>query len=488
MAEQSEKKPSPVDRLTAKAKRIYSYVSEDVWSDTSGKWWVQLIKTLNLSVRSFLNSDLQNRAAALTYSTILAIVPTLALLFAIGRGFGFQNLLESQLFHSFPAQKEALTQAFGFVDSYLAQSSEGIFVGVGIVFLLWTLISLVSSVEDSFNRIWGIAQGRTLWRKITDYTAIFLILPVLIICSSGITLMMGTTLKTLLPFDFLSPVISFILDFSSVALIWLFFAGAYMMIPNTKVKFKNAFIAGIIAGTSYCILQWLFFTGQVYVTRYNAIYGSFAFLPLLLIWLQLVWLITLSGAVFCYSSQNIFQFSFSNEIAKISEDYCWRIHLAVIAVIVKRFLQGKKPLTNRQIAVDYQLPISLVTRSTNKMLADGLLYRVALNPGDDVFALAPSVDPSKFTVGDFLRRAASFGSTGFIPRFNSHFPGINRMINILETSALRKADKILVSDLTFHGVPLDKAGKRASDYTGAKADTNDATGTTDTTDQTDTTN
>ncbi len=456
MSENKEHKLKWFARIRELVMRNYRYVAGEVWSDTSGRWSVNVIKTLNLSVRSFLNSDLQNRAAALTYQTILALVPSLALLFAIGRGFGFQNLLETQLFHSFPAQKEALTQAFGFVDSYLSQSSEGLFVGVGIVFLLWTLISLVTSVETSFNRIWGIAQGRTFWRKITDYTAIFLILPVLIICSSGISLLMGTTLHTLLPFDFLSPVISFILDFSSVALIWLFFAGAYMMIPNTNVKFRNAFMAGILAGSAYCILQWLFFTGQVYVTRYNAIYGSFAFLPLLLIWLQLVWLITLSGAVFCYSSQNIFQFSFSNEIAKISEDYRWRIHLAVIAVVVKRFLKGDKPLTNMQIAVEYQLPISLVTSSTNKMLDCGILMRVALRPGDDVFALAPAVDPSKFTVGDFLRRFCSHGSHGFIPRFDRHYPGINRMINILETTILRKADRLLVADLTFDGLPTSK--------------------------------
>ena len=270
-------------------------------------------------------------------------MPALALLFAIGRGFGFQNLLQTQLFSSFPAQAEALKTAFTFVDSYLAQSSEGIFVGIGIVFLLWTLISLISSVEDSFNRIWGIEHGRSFWRKITDYTAICLILPVLMICSSGITLLMSTTIQKVLPFDFLSPLVSTLLDFSSVILVWFFFAGSYMLIPNTKVKFKNALIAGIIAGTSFVILQWLFLSGQIYVTRYNAIYGSFSFLPLLLIWLQLVWLITLSGAVYCYSSQNIFQFSFSNEIEKISEDYRWRILLAVTTIIIRRFVKGMKP-------------------------------------------------------------------------------------------------------------------------------------------------
>ena len=161
-----------VNRVTNRIMGWWKYVSDGVWSDTRHTLGVNIIKTLNLSVRSFLNSELQMRAASLTYQTLLAIVPALALVFAIGRGFGFQNIIQSQLFNSFPAQQQALSQAFGFVDSYLAQSSEGLFVGIGVLFLLWTLISLIGSVEDALNTIWGIKQGRTIWLKLTDYTAI----------------------------------------------------------------------------------------------------------------------------------------------------------------------------------------------------------------------------------------------------------------------------------------------------------------------------
>ena len=234
----------------------------------------------------------------------------------------------------------------------IERSSEGVFVGVGILFLLWTLISLVGNVENAFNLVWGIKQGRSLWRKLTDYTAIFLILPVLMICAGGIMVFMSTTLQSLLPFGFLSPVLKVLLDFLSLALVWLFFTGSYMLIPNTKVKFKNAFLAGVMAGTSYAVLQWLFVTGQVYVTRYNAIYGSLSFLPLLLIWLQLVWTITLAGAVLCFSSQNIFEFSFTSEIERISNNYKWRLTLAVMTIAVDRFNRELSPLTPHQIAVE----------------------------------------------------------------------------------------------------------------------------------------
>jgi len=445
------KKPSGwLARMAAKGKSWYDYSISGVWSDTRRNWKVNLMKTANLSVSSFMNADLQNRAAALTYQTLLAIVPAFALLFAICRGFGFQNLVESQLFQFFPAQSKALATALTFVDSYLAQSSEGIFVGIGIVFLLWTLISLISNVEDSFNKIWGIPRGRTLWRKITDYTAIFLILPILMICSSGITVFMSTTIQENLPLDFLSPLVSVILDFSSLVLVWLFFAGSYMLVPNTKVKFKNAMIAGTLAGTAFIILQWLFVSGQVYVTRYNAIYGSFSFLPLLLIWLQLVWLITLSGAVYCYSSQNISEFSFSNEIARISDDYRWRIILAVMTVTARRYLDEEKPLTPHQISGQYGLPVSLVTDAVSRLLSSGLLMNVVADSGDDAFAVAPAVNPSTLTLGEVIRRVSDNGSKRFIPGFAGNFESVNVSIDEIRKVALEHADKTLISSLTIN--------------------------------------
>lgn len=450
-----------IGRLWARCLSLYRYVTEGVWNDTRHTVWVNCVKTVNLSVRSFLNGELQVRAAALTYQTILALVPMLALVFAIGRGFGFQNLLETQLFHNFPAQREAMSTVFSFVDSYLAQSSEGIFVGVGILFLLWTLISLLSGVEDVFNTIWGLKQGRSLWRKITDYTAIFLILPVLMICASGIMVFMSTTLNALLPSGVLSPLVKVLLDFTSVVLVWLFFAGTYMLVPNTKVKFKNAFIAGIMAGSAYMILQWLFVTGQIYVTRYNAIYGSFAFLPLLLLWLQLVWTITLAGAVVCFSSQNIFEFSFNSEIQKISNNYKWRVMLAVMTIAVRRFVDGQPPVTPHQIAVNYGLPITLVNDAAAKLAQAGLLNRIVVDNPDNEPAIAPAVEPEKVSVGLVLERVGASGSANFIPKFNSRFHALSMAVSELRQQFVELGNKTLLMNLDID--TLQKGGEASTE-------------------------
>lgn len=432
-------------------RRQWLYCSEGVWSDTRRNWRVNVLKTVNLSVRSFLDRDLQSQAAALTFKTLLAIVPALALFFAIGKGFGFQNGIKSQLFSYFPAQTEALEKAFTFVDSYIASSGEGVFVGVGIVFLLYTLISLLGSVEDSFNLIWGIKQGRTIGRKITDYTAILLILPVLLICSSGITVFMSSMLQMALPSKFFSPIIQYIVDFAGIVLGWLFFAGTYMLVPNTHVKFKNAFIAGMLAGTAYVILQWLFVSGQIYVTRYNAIYGSFAFLPLLLLWLQLVWLITLAGGVLCYASQSIFEFSFSNEIAKMSLDYRRKILVGVMLVTVKRREQGRRPIDERLIAVRYGLPISMVTKAVNDLVDAGLLNRVLTvdSNGRQVIGVTPAYDTDVITLGMVLQRLRTSGTRGFIPEFDGRFKIVVDTVNELEKDTIEIADRILLRDLPF---------------------------------------
>lgn len=439
--------------------RWYAYVTDGVWSDTRRSFKVDFIKTCNLSVRSFLNADLQMRAGYLTYRTLLAIVPVLALLFAICRGFGFQNILQTQLFHNFPAQREALSQAFTFVDSYLAQSSRGVFVGVGVLFLLWTLISLLGSVEDSFNKVWGVDQGRTIWRKLTDYAAICLILPILMICSSGITVLMSSVLSTLLPYSFMSPVIKAMLDFASLVLVWLFFTGSYMLIPNTKVKFKNALLAGVMSGTAYTLLQWLFVSGQVYVTSYNAVYGSFAFLPLLLIWLHLVWTITLAGAVVCFSSQNIFEFSFTSELSRISNNYKWRLTLAVISIAVDRFLKEKTPLTPHQIAITYGLPITMVNKAAHRLIACGLLMRVAGKRADDEPAIAPAIDPNKITVGLIIEKLGASGSANFIPSFNSRFQVLSEFVARFREECVEKANEVLISSLKIKDLTEEKGGE-----------------------------
>ena len=436
-----------ITKITNKSLSLWKYLWSDVWSDTRDNWYIKLIKTLNLTVKSFLNSNLQSQAAALTYHTILALVPALAILFAIGRGFGFHNLLETQLFNYIPAQKETLDTVVGFVDAYLAQSSQGIFVGIGIALLLWTMISLMSNIEGAFNSIWGIKQGRSIWRKITDYTAMLLILPVLMICSSGLSLFMTSTLQNLFAFDFMSPVISILLKCASYIFTWLFFAAMFMLIPNTKVKFKNALIAGVFTGTGFLILQWIFVSGQMYVSKYNAIYGSFSFLPLLLIWLQFTWVIILSGIAICYSSQSIYRFNFSDKINIISKDYRSKITLAMMAIIVRHFDNGNKAITLDDFTNKYDFPPRIAIEIIEELVEAQLVSKTILIDKDEEIGLQPAVDINKLSIAYVLNRLDNHGASGFVPNFNTNFSEISKALDNIESVITNNAGSSLIKDI-----------------------------------------
>lgn len=436
-----------VQRIVARSRRLWHYFTEGVWSDTRNTWRINTVKTLSLSMKSFLNSDLQGQACAMAFRTMLAIVPSLALLFAIGRGFGFQNMLEDELFTLFPGQREGITESIGFVDRYLSQTSEGLFVGIGLIFLLWTLISLVSNVERTFNFIWGVKTGRSLWRKISDYTAMLLILPVLMICASGLTIFVSNTLQETFHFAFMTPLISGMLTFASWVFTWIFFGAVYALIPNVKVRIKNAFIAGFFAGTGFIILEWVFVNGQIYVTRYNAIYGSFAFVPLMLIWLQLTWVITLAGAVLCYSSQNIFQFSFQSEIASISVSYREKVSLAILAIIARSFVEGREPPTRSSIVRIYGIPARLVADTTDRLIEAGLVSRVVVDQRDEIYGYAPAIEPSTITVDMARDRLVNLGFDNFIPNFDTTFKGINDIMNRIEDEIKSEAGTTLLSDI-----------------------------------------
>lgn len=435
-----------------KGMKWWNYASAGVWTDTRKSLWIDIVKTLNLSVRSFMSVDLQSSACALTYRMLLAVVPALALLFAIGRGFGFQNILTSQLFTYFPSQRQALETAIRFVDSYLAQASEGLFVGIGILFLLWTLISLVGSVEDVFNRIWGVKHGRSIWRKITDYTAIFLILPILMICSSGLSIFMSTTLVDSIPFKFITPAISALLDITSVVLTWLFFTGVYLLIPNAKVKFKNALISGILAGIAFQVIQWLFVTGQMYVSKYNAIYGGFAFLPLLLIWMQLVWLICLAGAVICYSSQNIFQFSFSNQVNEMAHAYKRKVAVSIMAVTALRFKNGETPLYPAQYVKKFNLPTRLVEQVISELEDSGLISRVVSdhNHNGEELGIQPAFDVASMTVGSVIQALDNNGSSDFIRGFITNFSCVDKAVDKASEAMYSSGDATLLTELSIN--------------------------------------
>jgi membrane protein len=422
-----------------------NYFWTGIWKETTDSTKVRLLKVANLSIRSFMDRDLQSRSMSLTYSTVLAIVPAFALLLAIGKGFGLQDLLEQQLYQNFPAQKQVIGYGLKFVDSYLKEASQGMFVGIGILFLLWTLISLLSYIESAFNMIWDVKHDRTLYQKVTDYIAICLMVPVLMICSSGVSIFMSATVQDNMHFAFLTPFLNIALECSPLVLAWLAFSLSFCLIPNTKVQFKYAMVSGAICAIVFQILQMLFVNGQIYVSKYNAIYGSFAFLPLLLIWLQLSWLILLFGCVLTYSLQNVFAFNFLGDLTKMSENYERKVTIVLTAAIVYRFRNSKPPLTRTQLSFYYDIPIRVVSRICEMLYKAKIVNYIMM--ADDKIGIAPAMETGDLSVGELLRRLDAVGDSNFIPRFSIVYRPVLDKIDAWLSDSYKSMDSYLIKDI-----------------------------------------
>lgn len=398
-------------------KRFWVFISEDIWrvnpSDLSKKKrrGYHILKVITLSVKHFQEDKLQRNASALTYSTFLSIIPLLAVILSIAKGFGFDNIVESQLFQYFPGQREILTKVLDFVDSYMVHTKDGVFLGVGLVLLLYTVFNLISNIENTFNIIWQVPKGRSYVRRFTDYFSVFLLLPIFLICSSGISILTATTFETLQKYVFFAPIYEVVIAIVPIVITIFVFTALYMFMPNTKVKFKNAFFAAIFSGIAFQLFQYIYISGQIWVTKYNAIYGSFAFLPLLLLWMQLSWVICLVGVEIAYANQNVHNFEYEQDSKNISRRYLDFLTLVILTLIVQRFEKGEKPYTASEISNEYHIPTRLTQRILYLLEDLGIINEV--KDEDDFVNYQPASDINNITVEYLFTKIDRYGSENF---------------------------------------------------------------------------
>lgn len=426
------------------------YVWSGVWSDHRQIFKVRLLKTINMSVRTIMDPRLQTRSYALTFNTLLSIVPAFALLLAICKGFGLQNLLQTELIKLFPSQRRMAETLMQLVNSYLDQTSHGVFLGVGIIFLLYTVVTLMSEIESNFNWIWGARDDRSLYQRLVDYVAICLLIPIMLICSVGLNVFMTDAFRQHFQVPLLSPVIGILLDLAPFFLVCVAFMLSFYWIPHTRVKFRYAAISGVICGVAFQILQLVFLNGQIMVSRYNAIYGSFAFLPLFLMWLMISWLIVLSGCVITYSAQYVFCFPFTKADDNVSRKYFTKVFVTVAAIIASRYLHNQKPLSAGEISIKYTIPIRLVVKAVDRLKCIGLIYFVQKSgKTQNDYGIVPAIDLTDFTVGDLLKRLDDHGAKNFIPGFEKRFEDIVEKVDAIAEAEYSYAETTLLRTIAL---------------------------------------
>ena len=430
-------------------RKIIQYITHDIWvkkeheyKSRKMRWAVRQFKVFIFTAQGFGQHGILVRSAALTFYTLMSIVPVAALVFGIAKGFGLETRLNEYLYNQFPQYTVVIDQVITFANAMLLRTKGGLIASVGLVVLFWAVLKVFGNIESAFNNIWEVRRSRSFARKFSDYTTVIVVTPILWIISSSIGLQIQKHLMHLTS----SPVVNVFLGLASLVMIWLMFAFVYLVMPNTKVKLRSAVSAGVIAGTIFQLFQIAYIFIQSRLTSYNAIYGSFAAVPLFLIWLQSSWQIVLFGAELSFAYQNIRKFEFEKIAKEMSYEYRKKALLVVMHQIIAHFLARDGAVSSETVAQDLNLPVRIVRDAVFDLEKAGLIVST-VSKEDKVNLYVPARDVHTLRVCDVIQQVEASGMASLDLQQSPEFRQIDAIVNRLNLTVSRSADNVLLMDV-----------------------------------------
>ncbi len=350
-----------------------------------GNYWTRVLVS---AVHGFYKHEGFLKAARLTYYTLLAIVPVLAVAFGIAKGFGFEHYFQRQLLAKFAEQTALVNRAAEFAHNLLAKTQEGFLVSIGFIAFFWTAFTLLSHIESALNEIWEVKKARSIGRKITDYLALIIICPFFFVFSNSAALFVISRLGELAETTVAGPINPWVYSVFNILvtfiLSWFLFGFIYWVMLNTKIELKSAVIAGIVGGSLYQIVQWIYITFQIGASNLGAIYGSFAALPLFLLWVNSNWLIFLFGAEIGYFAEDE-SYAISNG-SRASEA---EIALLIASYCIKAFCREEPPPSLKNLSSRLQIPVGATRKIVNRLIENKILTEIQ---DENAFLPAKNID------------------------------------------------------------------------------------------------
>ncbi|MFA6053072.1 MAG: YihY/virulence factor BrkB family protein [Methylobacter sp.] len=427
------------------------FVKEELWllhEQSLPPFKAAIIKSLKiavLSVQGFTRDLCPLRASALTLYSLLSIVPVIAMLFGIAKGFGFEKMLEQRLIEQSPERDTLLLQLISFAQNLLDSAKGGVVAGIGIVMLFWTIISVIGNIEESFNHIWKIGKGRSISRKFSDYLSLMLLAPVILITSSSITVLLNTKITWLITIiqlpEFGTWLVIKALSLSSLVLMIGLFAFTFVFMPNHKINYRAGIIAGVVTGIMYHLLQWAYLSLQIGVSSYNAIYGSFAALPLFVVWLQTGWMIVLFGCEVAFFLQNYEIYRNNNRFSDLSFSLKKVIALQITHLIIKNFIQLNNPLSAAEIAARLVIPIAFIQPVLSKLIASHIIVEFK-NQDEEDEVYQPAVDINILTIAYVINALEQCGQHQ-LPDISQEQLFMNAVSNFRELMEASEQNRLL---------------------------------------------
>ena len=431
--------------------RLREFIQYDLWRQShmgvhapKKRLLYRILQTLILVGRGFKDQALVVRANSLSFSLLFAFIPMLALIYAIARGFGFEEVIKETISSSFLAEANLASILVEWIERYLETARDGLFLGIGLVVLIWAVHAFFNMLENSFNSIWNVKKTRAFGRRMTNYIMTLLLVPVLVVVTSGISIFLNSTgiLEPVL--QAIEPLRKFMLRFipfvaTSAVFTWIFIA-----IPNTKVKFSCAIIPGILMGFLYQLVQALSMFLVVLFTRMSIVYGAFSAIPLILIWLNITCWLLLIGAELAFAIQNNELFAYERDLEKMSRRYKDYVMLYLLSIIIKRFEAGEEPQTMPQMATQNQLPIRLVAQLLARLEETNIVRRIYIESEEEQ-AFVPALDTRKINVEMVVGRISAQGSEEFLQHTPEEMQDFwQRYLKMLADNL---ADDILVTEI-----------------------------------------
>ena len=361
------------------------------------RWAARQYKLLFYTVQGLSTHGTMVRSAAMTFYTLISIVPIVALIFAVLKGFGMTEDLVQNLYGLLPQMPEVVDYVVDFAQNTLARTQGGWVAAISLVTLFWAVIRVFGSIEDAFNNIWEVKNTRSMARKYSDYITVVVLAPILWIVATSF----ATYTRQIFGVDD-SMWLKVGSEIGSMAIVWLMFTFMYIIIPNTKVQFSAALMAGIIAGSIFLGFQWGYLYLQKWMTSYNAIYGSFAALPLFLLWMQTSWEILLLGGELSFAYQNEKRFEEERQSLMSSHDCRRKLMVGIMTIVVEWMRQGRGPIPVAELRERMEIPTRILSNLLFSLTRAGMLGEVHISNKEYDVAYVPTRDISTLRVYDII--------------------------------------------------------------------------------------
>jgi membrane protein len=413
-------------------------------------FWVRQRRIIYLLYKGIKRDNVYIKASALTFFTILSVIPMVALAFGIAKGFGLHDELRAQIIMQFHNQEQVMNWILDFANNTLEQTSGGWLAGIGVAFLFSTVGQLLRYIENTFNSIWKVEETRVWYRQVTDYLAVIILVPALFIASSSATVLATTRLNEILSqsdmLEGLKPVVSFLVQLIPFILLFTLSVAAFLAMPNTRVKFRSALIAGLAAGIALQVLQIVYVETQMGITRLGALYGSFAAVPLLMVWIQMSWVVLLMGAQLSYYLQNITRYEFEFDVQTVSPRQKKRLSLLVMHSLINDFVAGSRPRSPEEISMELSLPVRTIHECLD-LLREASMVTEIWNEEQEKYVYQPGTDINKMTLSFVLEKLESSGSVHKIVINNSDYRKIDAALTRFESMVASSEENILLRDI-----------------------------------------